>query len=154
MEAVELVKCLWEEIKAQNESQYVDLLRSPSDPLLIAAEFGIVEFVAALVYSYPDLIWKVDNQNRSLFHIAVMHRHEKIFSLIYNIGAHKDLITSYKDGNNHNMLHLAGKLAPANLLNNVSGAALQMQRELLWFKVKAHEPISLYFLFFPADNKP
>ncbi|GFS44847.1 similar to LOW protein: ankyrin repeat protein [Actinidia rufa] len=134
MEAVELVKCLWEEIKAQNESQCGDLLRSPSDPLLIAAEFGIVEFVAVLVYSYPDLIWKVDNQNRSLFHIAVMHRHEKIFSLIYNIGAHKDLITSYKDGNNHNMLHLAGKLAPANLLNNVSGAALQMQRELLWFK--------------------
>ncbi|PSS11103.1 Ankyrin repeat-containing protein [Actinidia chinensis var. chinensis] len=134
MEAVELVKCQWEEIKAQNESQCGDLLRSPSDPLLIAAEFGIVEFVAVLVYSYPDLIWKVDNQNRSLFHIAVMHRHEKIFSLIYNIGAHKDLITSYKDGNNHNMLHLAGKLAPANLLNNVSGAALQMQRELLWFK--------------------
>jgi len=33
------------------------------------------------------------------------------------------------------MLHLAGQVAPPNRLNIVSGAALQMQRELLWFKV-------------------
>ncbi|KAL6992640.1 hypothetical protein U1Q18_010752, partial [Sarracenia purpurea var. burkii] len=122
MEAVELVKCLWEEFKgqAEDESQSLDLLRSTSDPLFTAAEFGIVEFVAAL--------------NRSPFHIAVVHWQEIIFSLIYQIGAHKDLIASYKDDNNHNMLHLAGKLAPANLLNIISGAALQMQRVLLWFK--------------------
>lgn len=64
-----------------------------------------------------------------------MHRQEKIFNLIYDIGAHKDLITSYRDNNNHNILHLAGKLAPSEQLHVVSGAALQMQRELLWFKV-------------------
>ncbi|KAL5158279.1 hypothetical protein HKD37_15G042793 [Glycine soja] len=59
---------------------------------------------------------------------------EKIFNLIYDIEAHKDLITSYRDNNNHNILHLAGKLAPSDQLHVVSGAALQMQRELLWFK--------------------
>ncbi|KAG2689339.1 hypothetical protein I3760_09G134700 [Carya illinoinensis] len=32
------------------------------------------------------------------------------------------------------MLHLAGELAPSSRLKIVSGAALQMQRELLWFK--------------------
>nr|GLL46216.1 uncharacterized protein LOC109168169 [Ipomoea trifida] len=41
--------------------------------------------------------------------------------------------------NNHdkyknNVLHFAGKLAPPHKLNLVSGAALQMQRELQWFK--------------------
>lgn len=33
------------------------------------------------------------------------------------------------------MLHLACKLAPTHRLNCVSGAALQMQREIQWFKV-------------------
>ncbi|KAL4614489.1 hypothetical protein ACB092_07G057700 [Castanea dentata] len=37
-------------------------------------------------------------------------------------------------GKNENVMHLAGYLAPLNRLNIVSGAALQMQLELLWFK--------------------
>ncbi|KAG4990598.1 hypothetical protein JHK87_024055 [Glycine soja] len=134
-QALKLVQRLWELIVSSDEIQHGDLIKSPlSRPLFIAAESGIPEIVIELLYSYPDLLWKVDGQNRSLFHIAIMHRQEKIFNLIYDIGAHKDLITSYRDNNNHNILHLAGKLAPSEQLHVVSGAALQMQRELLWFK--------------------
>ncbi|XP_068482159.1 ankyrin repeat-containing protein At5g02620-like isoform X4 [Phaseolus vulgaris] len=134
-QALKLVQHLWELVESSDEMHYGDLIKSPlSRPLFIAAEFGIPEIVTELLYSYPDLLWKVDSQNRSLFHIAIMYRQEKIFNLIYNIGAHKDLITSYRDNNNHNILHLAGKLAPSDQLHVVSGAALQMQRELLWFK--------------------
>ncbi|KAA8535787.1 hypothetical protein F0562_030779 [Nyssa sinensis] len=134
MQALELVKCLCEEVMSQVESQSGDSFIISSKTLFIATEFGIVEFVAELISTYPEFIWMVDDENRSLFHIAVMHRRAKIFSLIYSIGAHKDLITSYKDRGDNNMLHLAGKLAPSYLLNVVSGPALQMQRELLWFK--------------------
>ncbi|QCE13415.1 ankyrin repeat-containing protein At5g02620-like isoform X2 [Vigna unguiculata] len=133
-QALKLVQHLWELIESSDEI-YGDLIKSPlSRPLFIAAEFGIPEIVIELLHSYPDLLWKVDSQNRSLFHIAIVYRQEKIFNLIYEIGAHKDLITSYRDNNNHNILHLAGKLAPSDKLHVVSGAALQMQRELLWFK--------------------
>ncbi|KAA8545114.1 hypothetical protein F0562_019898 [Nyssa sinensis] len=135
MQALKLVRCLWEQVLLLDDSQIGDLLRSPSRLLFVAVEFGNFEFIVELIRSYPDLIWKVDEQSRSIFHIAVEHRQEKIFKLIYDIGAHKDLITSYKNKNSSNMLHLAGKLAPSNQLNIVSGAALQMQRELLWFKV-------------------
>ncbi|KAF3954128.1 hypothetical protein CMV_020489 [Castanea mollissima] len=48
--------------------------------------------------------------------------------------AELDLIAAYKDGENNNILHLAGNLPPPSRLQIVSGAALQMQRELLWFK--------------------
>ncbi|XP_010248132.1 PREDICTED: uncharacterized protein LOC104591030 isoform X6 [Nelumbo nucifera] len=34
----------------------------------------------------------------------------------------------------NNMLHLAAELSPYKQLSRVSGAALQMQRELQWFK--------------------
>ncbi|CAA2967517.1 Hypothetical predicted protein [Olea europaea subsp. europaea] len=52
-------------------------------------------------------------------------------------GATKDFITYYIDDEGNNILHLAGKLAPPSRLNTISaGPALQMQRELLWFKVR------------------
>lgn len=133
-QALDLLKYLWEQFSQLDDSEIGDRLRSPSRPLFVAAECGNFEFIFELLDSYPDLIWKVDEESRSIFHVAVMHRQEKIFKLIYDIGAHKDLIASYKDTNNRNMLHLAGKLAPFNRLNIVSGAALQMQLELLWFK--------------------
>ncbi|CAA2964728.1 ankyrin repeat-containing ITN1-like isoform X1 [Olea europaea subsp. europaea] len=128
-QVLELVECLWKQvIFLLDDSEIAKLLRSPSRPLFIAAEFGNFQFIRELILSYPDLIWKVDEQSRSIFHIAVIHRQEKIFKLLYDIGAHKDLITSYKNPNNGNMLHLAAKLAPSNRLKIVSGAALQMQR--------------------------
>lgn len=101
---------------------------------VIHKELGIVEFLIELIHAYPDLIWKVDTQSRSIFHIAVVHRQEKVFNLIHEIGALKDLIASYRDENNNNMLHLAGKLAPSDRLKTDSGAALQLRRELHWFK--------------------
>ncbi|KAK4368295.1 hypothetical protein RND71_012087 [Anisodus tanguticus] len=134
LQALELVKRSWKEVLLLNDSQIGNLLRSPSRPLFVAAELGNFEFIVELIQSYPDLIWKVDEESQSIFHIAVIHRQEKIYKLIYNIGAHKDIITSYKSRNNENILHLAAKLAPTNRLGIVSGAALQMQRELLWFK--------------------
>lgn len=135
MKAYELLEFVWKQTLLLDDSEIGKLIRSPSRPLFTAAEFGNYEFIVELLQSYPDLIWKVDEESQSLFHIAVIHRQEKIFKLIYQIGALKDLITSYKSPINSNMLHLAAKLAPPNRLNIVSGAALQMQQELLWFKV-------------------
>lgn len=134
LRAVHLVKLLWEQILSLEDAHIADILRSPTQPLFIAAEYGIIELITELIQTYPDLIWKVDKDSRSIFHIAVLHRHQEIFNLIHDLGAHKDMITSYKDKGNYNILHLAGKIAPPNRLNIVSGAALQMQRELLWFK--------------------
>ncbi|XP_031129941.1 uncharacterized protein LOC116031776 isoform X1 [Ipomoea triloba] len=134
MEALELFKCSWEQVLLLNCSQIGNLLKSPFNPLFVAAELGNIQFVLHLIRSYPDLIWKVNEQSQSVFHIAVIHRQEKVFRLIYSIGAHKDLIASYQSSDNENMLHFAAKIAPSNRLNIVSGAALQMQRELLWFK--------------------
>ncbi|XP_052181109.1 ankyrin repeat-containing protein ITN1-like isoform X2 [Diospyros lotus] len=131
---MELVKQLWDQILLLDDSKIGELIRTPSRLLFTAAELGIVEFIIILIRSYPDLIWKVDDQSRSIFHVAVAYRQEKIFNLMYEIGALKDLIAAYKDENNINMLHLAGKLAPSNRLKTDSGAALQLRRELRWFK--------------------
>ncbi|XP_021766937.1 ankyrin repeat-containing protein ITN1-like isoform X1 [Chenopodium quinoa] len=131
---LQLVQRIWDEVIKQEEKKISFLIGSPWRLLFIAAKCGNVEFLTTLIRTYPDLIWKVDEENRSIFHIAIIYRHEEIFKLIYELGAIKDLIAVDKDGNGNNMLHLAGALAPSHRLNCVSGAALQMQRELLWFK--------------------
>ncbi|KAK1376976.1 hypothetical protein POM88_033169 [Heracleum sosnowskyi] len=63
-----------------------------------------------------------------IFRVAVLHCHQKIFNLIHEIGSIGSLIATRKhkfDGNN--------MLAPQEKLNKVSGAALQMQRDILWY---------------------
>ncbi|XP_076902913.1 uncharacterized protein LOC143557815 [Bidens hawaiensis] len=102
--------------------------------LFIAAEMGNTQFLVELIRQYPDLIWKVNDDNQTIFHIAVKHRHEGIYNLLYEIGAMKDLITPLRDGHENNMLHLVGTRAKQKQLEDVSGVALQMQRELLWFQ--------------------
>lgn len=129
--AHELVKDIWSKVpksELKNSSKY-------SSTIFLAAELGNVEFLTILIRSEPDLIWIVDQNNRNIFHISVLHRQESIFNLIHEIGIFQNLIAASHDEKGNNMLHLAGKLAPANRLNIVSGAALHMQRELLWFKV-------------------
>ncbi|KAJ0558340.1 putative ankyrin repeat-containing domain superfamily [Helianthus annuus] len=101
---------------------------------IIKSEFGNREFVVELIRLYPDLIWKVDDNNQSIFHVAVAHRHEGIYNLLYEIGSMKDLISPLRDRNDNNMLHLVGKCAKQKRLEDVSRVALKVQRELLWFK--------------------
>ncbi|KAG8635700.1 hypothetical protein MANES_16G055600v8 [Manihot esculenta] len=134
LQALELVKQIWQQILNLDDATLKALIRTPQRLLFTAAQFGIVEFLTILIRSHPDLIWKVDEQSRSIFHIAVVHRQEKVFNLIKEIGALKDFIALYKDDKNNNMLHLAGKLPHPGRLNTDSGAALQLRRELLWFK--------------------
>ncbi|WRX14424.1 protein of unknown function DUF3447 - like 10 [Theobroma cacao] len=133
-QALRLVDSVWKKVLQLEHEMMWCLIEHPSILTLDAAEAGNVEFLIQLINSYPDLIWRVNKDNRSIFHVAILYRHESIFSLIYGIGSIKDLIATYEDENKNNMLHLVAKLPLQGRLNHVSGAALQMQRELLWFK--------------------
>ncbi|CAG7861833.1 unnamed protein product [Brassica rapa] len=133
--AHQLVESMWKLVVKLPEPKVSELLRTPTRLLFDAASSGNVEFLVILIRAYPDLLWKVDERNQSLFHIAALNRHESIFNIIYELGSIKDLIAAYKEvSTRNNMLHLVASLPPPGRLQIVSGAALQMQRELLWFK--------------------
>jgi ankyrin repeat protein len=134
--AHQLVEELWKKVGIPNKQLSSNLVHNNMALIFEAAKVGNVEFLIILARSYPDLIWQQDENKMSIFHIAILHRHESVFNLIFEIGAGKDSLASYANlETKENMLHLAGNLAPSDQLNIVSGAALQMQRELLWFKV-------------------
>ncbi|XP_041027338.1 uncharacterized protein LOC121267517 [Juglans microcarpa x Juglans regia] len=129
-----LVDLLWKNVLLLPEKEFIKLVRGHSSFLFDAARSGNVEFLIVLIRSYPDLIWRVDEKNRSIFHLAIKYRQESVFNLIYELGSIKGIIALYTDQDNNNMLHLAAEIAPPDRLNTISGAALQVQRELLWFK--------------------
>ncbi|KAB1226999.1 hypothetical protein CJ030_MR1G014979 [Morella rubra] len=136
--AHQVVENLWRESAIlANEQFLTNMAMADSrimDLLAEAAKVGNVEFLVILLRSCPDLIWKGNEEYSSLFHITISCRRESVLALIYEIGSVKDIIARYHDENKNNMLHLAGHLAPSERLDIVPGAALQMQRELLWFK--------------------
>ena len=109
--------------------------------ILRATKEGIFEFVFDIVEADPQLVWCDDENSTSIFSVAVQYRHAKIFSLIYGLHI-KRALTGSGDSNENNLLHKAGMSAPSTSINDIPGAALQMQRELQWFKV-----ISLTFNF-------
>ncbi|KGN49939.2 hypothetical protein Csa_000077 [Cucumis sativus] len=93
-------------------------------------------YLSKFLFRYPDIVWEEDDDGKSIFHVAVEHRLEDVSNLIYEIGGLKDFSAKYRITvkGKYNILHLAAKLAAPNHLNRVSGAVLQMQRELLWYK--------------------
>ncbi|KAJ6699859.1 PROTEIN ACCELERATED CELL DEATH 6-LIKE [Salix purpurea] len=134
-QALDLIRYLWEQVILLDEETISSQIGKPWPLIFTAAERGNLDFLTILIRLYPDLIFKVDQNTYTIFHIAILNRHEDIFRIIYQIGSIKNLITTYKDKEGNNMLHLAAKLVESpSRLNVIPGAALQLQRELLWFE--------------------
>ncbi|KAI4332210.1 hypothetical protein L6164_017138 [Bauhinia variegata] len=132
---LQLVNHLWEVILTGEDSEE-EIRRIIRDPLFEAAKVGNFEFIAQLMSTYlqADLMWELDDGDKSIIHIAVLHRHTKIFNQIHEIGSIKDVIVTFEDPNGNNLLHCAAELAPQDQLNLISGAAFQMMHELMWFE--------------------
>ncbi|XP_062089049.1 uncharacterized protein LOC133795611 [Humulus lupulus] len=125
----ELLDLISKEIKAL-DPKMVDSL---CEALYEAAGRGNVEFFVSVLQMVPELIWHQNEKGSTIFMHAIEFRQPKIFSLLHGFGS-KQAMATETDNSGNNMLHMAGLLAPPSQLNKIQGAALQMQRELQWFK--------------------
>ncbi|KAM7489103.1 hypothetical protein LguiB_026587 [Lonicera macranthoides] len=133
--ALELVKCLCSEIVKLDHSKASVVL---GVPVKTASCIGVHEIIEEILGSFPSAIYLTDEMNRTLFHLAIVNRRENIFNIIYQV-EHKHVFLRAQDRLMNNCLHLAGSLdlesqQKLNLRNSAAGAALQVQRELQWFK--------------------
>ncbi|KAH7569652.1 hypothetical protein JRO89_XS06G0228100 [Xanthoceras sorbifolium] len=155
-EALKLVELLWKVVvKRLDYFEISELIRKPWPLTYSAAKEGNFDFLFVLIREHPELIYRVDEDGYSIFHTAVKYRRENIFHLVYQIPSIKNTIVVSQVGEEKNtILHLAAMLPPdQDRLNDVSGAALQMQRDLWWFKVNFYNLMKLhteviYFFFF------
>ncbi|KAJ0086637.1 hypothetical protein Patl1_08116 [Pistacia atlantica] len=118
------------EIAKLNSTQHLQSLVMPS--MFQATESGNVEFVTEMIRFDPALLWSRTEMG-GIFHAAVAQRQEKIWNLIYETEEKRDL-ASIEDNFDNNILHIAGMLAPVSHITKIPGPAMQMQRELQWFK--------------------
>ncbi|PNY17156.1 ankyrin repeat-containing protein [Trifolium pratense] len=105
--------------------------------MLQAAKHGNIEFINAMRNANPDLLWAaIDKNKRDIFSHAILNRRKVVFQLIHDetVNGRKEIVRCRVDAFGNSLLHLAGKLGPLSDLHRRSGPALQMQRELLWFK--------------------
>ncbi|KAF5441968.1 hypothetical protein F2P56_037078 [Juglans regia] len=106
------------------------------DAISRAAENGMFEFVSKMLETDRRFLWTEDENKRNIFMLAVLHRQEKIFGILYQQDTTMNYCLTCLDLYENNMLHMAGMMKEeyATRINQISGAALQMQRELQWFK--------------------
>ncbi|KAH7839168.1 hypothetical protein Vadar_000680 [Vaccinium darrowii] len=133
--ALEFVKDFCQEV-VKSELSNVDVIFQ--GPLLNAATLGICEIVEEILDLYPSGIYFENQREQSFFQLAIENRQENVFNLIYQMDGNQDYFLATVDKFGNNALHTVGNFASRQQLSlqaNVAGAALQIQRELQWFKV-------------------
>ncbi|KAL9691075.1 hypothetical protein QQ045_011492 [Rhodiola kirilowii] len=99
--------------------------------LSAATKHGIHELIEECLSRYPGLIWH-HVEGLPLFMAAIKYRHVKVFNLVHQVTGYVHFVT--KKFGKDNALHLVGRKASPHRLSTVTGAALQMQRELQWYQ--------------------
>ncbi|KAG7946571.1 hypothetical protein I3843_14G046700 [Carya illinoinensis] len=109
----------------------------------LATSRGNFEFVCQILETNPSLLSICDaTKGRAVFQWAVVYRQHRICSLAYNSKMRNYLLHAV-DNSKNTMLHLAGRLPKYSPIDHIRGAALQMQREVQWFKeVERISPLS------------
>ncbi|BFG26332.1 hypothetical protein CerSpe_126060 [Prunus speciosa] len=99
-----------------------------------AIKQGHVEFVFEICQSNPVMIGLTGENRKTMLQFAIECRQEKVYFFFYELtGIVPNMIVRIDQFNN-TLLHAAASLSPIAQLNHIQGAALQMQRELQWFK--------------------
>ncbi|XP_059436136.1 ankyrin repeat-containing protein ITN1-like [Corylus avellana] len=124
------MKIMHKEVSQTNHEQRTEC--RVYSAIIRSSKIGNYKFVVDTVRAIPNLLWSRDIDSRSIFSVAVLHRQEEIFSLIYKLNE-KNAMTNWHDDERNYILHMAGMTGASIRINQIPGAALQMQRELQWF---------------------
>ncbi|PWA34619.1 ankyrin repeat-containing domain, PGG domain protein [Artemisia annua] len=130
-EAFQVLLSVCKEIQRCSSDRHKDYY---TNPILEATRLNALDVVKVLVYHFPDAFWSAGEDGHNVIQHAVINRSEKIYNLLYHMSEHRNVYKTIKDASGNNLLHLAARLAPSEKLNLISGAALQIQYELQWYK--------------------
>ncbi|KAI3830624.1 hypothetical protein MKX03_016456, partial [Papaver bracteatum] len=136
-QAVALVQNMLRQLdETMNRKEIKDFFDS-STAIKTAIKLGSTEFIVASLEKFSYLITH-EMSEQTMAQMAVEERNDTIFIYLCEaadvMGIKMDLVSKI-DKSYSTLLHYAAKLAPSAKLNLVSGAALQMQWELQWFKM-------------------
>ncbi|KAL5568432.1 hypothetical protein UlMin_025007, partial [Ulmus minor] len=130
IQSIELLDRMCKVIETLDENQIEDA--GIRNALEEAASRGIIEYVTKITKAIPKTMWNA-NFAFCIFEAAIKNRQAKVFSLIHGLGD-KQAIANLWNSNHDTLLHVTGYIANSRKLNLIAGVALQMQREMQWYK--------------------
>ncbi|KAI3844645.1 hypothetical protein MKX03_026747 [Papaver bracteatum] len=138
-QASALVKQMLSQLKrTMDRDQLRAYFDNDTNVMQTAMKHGTVEFVAECLKKFPFMLWSGFN-GQKMIPMAIIERNEIILTLLCEANMNtytpmKNQLLSYRDEKGNTILHHAAKLASSFQLNLISGLALQMLREIQWFK--------------------
>ncbi|KAM1164351.1 hypothetical protein ACFX13_024522 [Malus domestica] len=103
--------------------------------LFKAVEHGNDEFLRQLFTANILALGIYDENEKGMFQFSIECRQEKVYNFFHDFIRVMNVRTESRvDKFNNTLLHSAARLSPPAQLKHIQCAALQMQRELQWFK--------------------
>ncbi|KAJ4734164.1 hypothetical protein LUZ62_010763 [Rhynchospora pubera] len=123
-------------VEAKNGDKKDTVLTGPDtrSPVLIAAMCGITEMVKRILETFPVALLDEDADKKNIVLLAAEHRQVHVYNFMLKLQTMKEQAFRKLDYKGNSILHLAAAVVP----NTNTGVALQMQREIKWYKYVAN----------------
>ncbi|KAJ4760442.1 hypothetical protein LUZ62_070817 [Rhynchospora pubera] len=139
-EGMDILKKILEKlfVEAKNVDKKDTVLMEPDipSPVLIAAKCGITEMVKRILEKFPVAIFDEDEEKKNIVLLVAEHRQVHVYNLMLGLPTMKEAVFGKLDYKGNSILHLAA--AVDNRPKTNTGVALQMQREIKWYKYVAN----------------
>lgn len=103
--------------------------------ILLAAKNGIAEIVERILQRFPIAIHDVNQDKKNILLLAVENRRLQVYKILLKRDILKGIVFRKVDNQWNSALHFAATLKHHKPWP-IPGAALQMQWEIKWYKVK------------------
>ncbi|KAF3950635.1 hypothetical protein CMV_023638 [Castanea mollissima] len=112
-------------------------------PLFLATKSGCIEIVREILEIYPQAVEHIDNEGRTILHVAIKYRQLEVFKLVLTMEVAMRWLVRRLDNDGNSILHMVGIKRDDYVPEKLRGPALELQEELLWFErvksvTKAH----------------
>jgi hypothetical protein len=105
-------------------------------PLFLATKSGCIEIVKEILEIYPQAVEHIDNEGRTILHVAIKYRQLEVFKLVLKMEeVPMRWLLRRLDNDGNSILHMVGIKIDGYVPEKMRGPALELQEEMLWFEV-------------------
>ncbi|XP_059438946.1 ankyrin repeat-containing protein ITN1-like [Corylus avellana] len=102
-------------------------------PLFLATKSGCIEIVKEILEIYPQAVEHIDNEGRTVLHVAIKYRQLEVFELVLKMEVAMRWLVRRIDNKGDSILHMVGVKREDYVPEKLRGPAFELQEELLWF---------------------
>ena len=115
------------DVSTTNENVYT--------PLFLATKSGCIEIVREILAIYPQAVEHIDNEGRTILHVAIKYRQLEVFEHVLRMEVTMRSLVRRLDIDGNSILHMVGIKRKDYVPEKLRGPAHELQEELLWFEV-------------------